>query len=62
MLILYLDSRWFIDTDLDADDVVGFVPTEAMLIHNVQEEWYLWQSEFDDFVRTNVEIRKLSKH
>ena len=62
MLILSLDSRWFIDTDLDADDVVGFVPTEAMLIHNVQEEWYLWQSEFDDFVRTNVEIRKLSKH
>ena len=62
MLILYSDSRWFIDTDLDADDVVGFVPTEAMLIHNVQEEWYLWQSDFDDFVRTNVEIRKLSKH
>ena len=62
MLILYLDSRWLIDTDLDADDVVGFVPTEAMLIHNVQEEWYFWQSDNNDFVRTNVEIRKLSKH
>ena len=62
MLTLYLDSRWLIDTDLDADDVVGFVPTEAMLIHNVQEEWYFWQSGNNDFVRTNVEIRKLSKH
>ena len=61
MLISCLDPRWHIDADLDAANIIGMVHTEAMLIHDVQEEWHVRQSNSSNFVRANVEIRVLGK-
>ena len=62
MLTACLGSHWHIGTGLDASNVFAYVFSEAMLIHDVQEEWFVQQFNSSDYVSTNVEVQKLSEH